>query len=390
MKIAQSKWSKAQGWTLPPPGPAGPAPGFVLVFGDKATLLDPVFLCELDRLYPQTCLFGCSTAGEICGTTVSDASVVVTAVTFAHSRWLERSVQLDEANDSSAAGRALAGSIPPLWPGPDGGPGEPLVHVLVLADGQHVNGSQLVAGLTAHLPPGTAVTGGLAGDGVAFGETVVFVARRPRTRAITALALYGPRLRIGFGSLGGWDPFGPERLITRAKANILYELDGQSALGLYKKYLGAHAAELPSSGLLFPLSIRTGAGDTPLVRTILAVNEREQSLTFAGDMPEGAYARLMKANFDRLIDGASGAARASYGVCGTTPPPAMAILISCVGRKIVLGQRIEEEVEGVAEVLGPATLLTGFYSYGEISPFAVTAPCALHNQTMTITTLSEV
>ena len=212
---------------------------------------------------------------------------------------------------------------------------------------------------------------------------------RATGRTIAAVALYGRGLRVGFGSLGGWDPFGPERVITKAHGNVLHELDGHSALGLYEKYLGEHARELPASGLLFPLSLRAKPGDTPVVRTILAIDRAAQTMTFAGDVPEGAYARLMKANFDRLIDGAVGAARTGYQSIGSATPE-LALLISCVGRKLVLRQRIEEEVEGVRDVLGAGTVLAGFYSYGEISPFTPGAKCELHNQTMTITTLSEV
>jgi hypothetical protein len=165
-------------------------------------------------------------------------------------------------------------------------------------------------------------------------------------------------------------------------------MDGRNALDLYKKYLGEHAKELPSSGLLYPLSLRIAENTTPVVRTILAVDENEKSMTFAGDVPEGAYARLMKANFDRLIDGAIGAAKVTSGMLASSPAE-LAILISCVGRKLVLKQRVEEEVEGVRDVLGRQPVLAGFYSYGEISPFTPNAKCELHNQTMTITTLSE-
>jgi len=189
--------------------------------------------------------------------------------------------------------------------------------------------------------------------------------------------------------MGGWDPFGPERIITRSKENLLYELDGQSALDIYKKYLGEHADGLPATGLLFPLSIRTKNGEAGIVRTILAVNEEEKSMTFAGDIPQGAFARFMKANFERLIDGASGAAVRSREGLGESSPE-LAILISCVGRKLVLKQRIEEEVEAARDALGGAPALTGFYSYGEISPFMSGEASALHNQTMTITTFTEV
>ncbi len=232
------------------------------------------------------------------------------------------------------------------------------------------------------------MTGGLSGDGTRFEETLVIGDRPPEKEVVAAIGLYGGSIRVGYGSLGGWDPFGPERLITRSDGNVLYELDGKSALELYKKYLGEHAKELPASGLLYPLSLRTRAGEQGVVRTILSVDEKAQAMIFAGDVPEGSYVRLMKANFDRLVDGATGAARTSYQAMGASSPD-LAILISCVGRKLVLKQRVEEEVEGVRDVLGERTVLTGFYSYGEISPFTPNAKCELHNQTMTITTLSE-
>jgi hypothetical protein len=247
----------------------------------------------------------------------------------------------------------------------------------VISDGQNVNGSKLVAGLTEHLPLGVTLTGGLAADGDRFQETLVLWDSLPEPNKIAVIGLYGERLKVGFGSLGGWDAFGPERVVTRSAGNILYEIDGQPALALYKRYLGEHAKDLPASGLLFPLSLKTAAGES-LVRTLLGVNETDHSLTFAGDVPQGTHARLMKANFDRL----------SYEAIGQTSPE-LALLISCVGRKLVLKQRIEEEVEGVRDTLGEKTVLAGFYSYGEISPFTPSAKCELHNQTMTITTLSE-
>jgi hypothetical protein len=232
------------------------------------------------------------------------------------------------------------------------------------------------------------VTGGLSGDGTAFERTVLVVGAELRERMVSAVGFVGERLHIGYGSVGGWDPFGPERIVTRAEGNVLYELDGQSALALYRKYLGEQAGDLPASGLLFPLSIRADRSSRGIVRTILAISDTDQSMTFAGDIPNGSLAQLMRANFDRLVEGASGAARISVN-----PPvdrgPKHAKLIGCVGRKMVLKQRVEEEVEAVQDIVGPDTVLTGFYSYGEIAPFSPTARCELHNQTMTITTWSE-
>lgn len=388
MKIEQSKWTATTGWKPVSTANIGESAQLVLVFGAVSALEQSEPRNALKKTYPAACIVGCSTAGEICGTEVLDDSLTATAIRLEHSRIKGISARLGNFEDAFQAGEFLARTLPPSLPAAGSNAQENLVHVLVFSDGLRVNGSELVRGLLKHLPAGITVTGGLAGDGARFQETLVCWDNVPQTDAIIALGLYGDRLKIGFGSLGGWDSFGPERLITRSNGNVLYELDGQSALALYKKYLGEHAAQLPASGLLFPLSLRTKTGDPAVVRTILSIDEKEQNMTFAGDVPEGAYARLMKANFDRLIDGAAGAARTSYQAIGTAGPD-LAILISCVGRKLVLKQRVEEEVEGVREVMGPHTVLTGFYSYGEISPFTPGAKCELHNQTMTITTLSE-
>ena len=378
MVIEQSRWTQASEWESGAIGRLGPSAQLVLLFGGASILRGKDWSCEIKKAYPNAHLFGCSTAGEICGTQVSDDSLVATAVKFENSQLQGAHVTISNLKDSFAVGEGLGQSLNPKG----------LVHVLVLSDGLTVNGSELVRGLTKGLPPGVSVTGGLSGDGERFKKTFIFCDGPAEQNTVGVLELYGERLKVGYGSMGGWDSFGPERLITRSSGNVLYELDGKSALDLYKNYLGEHAKGLPATGLLYPLSLRIQEGAAGVVRTILSVDEKEKSMTFAGDVPEGAYVRLMKANFDRLIDGAVDAARTSYEAIGSSAPE-LAILISCVGRKLVLKQRIEEEVEGVREIFGDRTALTGFYSYGEISPFSRNAKCELHNQTMTITTFSE-
>jgi len=355
------------------------APQLVLIFAAPEQLRDPTTWAHLRERWPQATLVGGSTAGEICKTRVLDDSVVATALEFERSSLRFAQVALADTTSSVEVGQRLGEQL--LAP--------ELVHVFVLSDGLKVNGSELVSGLTERLPPEVAVTGGLCGDGARFKQTYVCLNEFSAAENVIAIGLYGRSLRVGFGSLGGWDPFGPERRVTRSDGNILYELDGSPALDLYEQYLGEHAAGLPASGLLFPLTVRQLREEPGVVRTILAVNHETRSLTFAGDVPNGYYARLMRANFDRLLDGAAGAAQTCFEAIGSRTPD-VAILISCVGRKLVLKQRIEEEVESVQRVLGSEAVLTGFYSYGEISPFAPSARCELHNQTMTITTLSEV
>jgi len=378
MRIDQKIWTEEKGWLPELSGRADETVHLLLFFGSTHILRRRILCEEIKKAYPNAHFFGCSTAGEIAGTQVTDNTFVMTAISFESARIQGAKVELSQTVDSYRAGQLLAQSLETNG----------LRHVIVLSDGLCVNGSDLVRGLTENLASEVSITGGLAGDGERFEETLVCWDGHPQNKTVAAVGLYGDKLRIGYASQGDWDSFGPERVITKAKGNILYELDGKSALDLYKLYLGEQAAGLPATGLLFPLSIRTKDSQTSLVRTILSVNEEEQSMTFAGDVPGGSYARLMKANFDRLIDGAIGAATKSYEAIGSFSPE-LAILISCVGRKMILKQRTEEEIEGVRDILGEKTVMTGFYSYGELSPFNQGGICALHNQTMTITVLSE-
>ncbi|WP_437608347.1 FIST N-terminal domain-containing protein [Sorangium sp. So ce834] len=383
MRLATFSFSRATGkWSVRALPALDSDRTLVLVFGAPEFLDDPGAIRELRRAYPRSHMVGCSSAGEIAGTAVRDGTLSVAVARFERTTLSAAQVEVASASGSFAAGQALARKLD--RPGLRG--------VLVLSEGLGVNGSQLVAGLNAVLPESVVVTGGLSGDGTRFQRTWVCVGDTVRSGLVAAVGLYGEHVVIQHGSKGGWDKFGPERVVTRSAGNVLYEVDGKPALSLYKEYLGDKAAELPASALLFPLALRATARDEKfLVRTVLAVDHEQQSMTFAGDVPEGHLVQLMKADFERLIGGAEQAARAASEagrVAAAAGEGALAIAISCVGRRIVLGDRTEEEVEAVLDVLPRGTQVTGFYSYGEISPYAA-GHCDLHNQTMTLTVLSE-
>ncbi|MEY2898879.1 MAG: hypothetical protein RL138_932 [Bacteroidota bacterium] len=350
----------------------------VLVFTTPSKAKDESILSFIREKYPTAHIMGCSTSGEIANGIIEEAGVVVTAIEFEHTKLEKHSVNLSGAADSTRVGEALVNQFTQ----------EGLRHILVLSEGLHINGTQLVEGMRSILPKEVNVTGGLAGDGADFVQTYVIDGEQGAAgNRVIGLGFYGDKIKIGYGSYGGWDIFGVERLVTRSENNVLYEIDNMPALSLYKSFLGDLANQLPASGLLFPLSLRTNNVDEPIVRTILAVDDEKQSLTFAGDIPEGSYVKLMKANVDHLIDGANQAAERAKK--GFSEEIEFALLVSCVGRKLVMKQMTEEEIEAVHEVVGKDAVLTGFYSYGEISPSKIGTPCYLHNQSMTITTFSE-
>ena len=353
-------------------------PDVFFLFASPSFIGTEEFVNTLARKFENTNIIGCSTAGEILGNEVLDSTIALTAVKFEKTTLRIEEVDLVSCNlDSFEAGKAISAKIK----GPD------LRHIFVLSDGLIVNGAELVKGLHSDLDKSVSITGGLAGDCSNFENTFVISGNQVASKKIVALGLYGQELSIGFASKGGWDSFGIERLVTKSTNNVLYELDGQPALELYKSFLGDMAKDLPGSGLLFPLSMRDEDNQIPVVRTILSIDEKNGSLTFAGNIPQGSYVRLMKANIDRIIGGAEQSAITAKN--STEDQHQLAFLISCVGRRLVMKQLVEEEVEAVNEVFGNDIYTTGFYSYGEIAPFDKFSPCTLHNQTMTITTFSE-
>ncbi|MEX1188644.1 MAG: FIST N-terminal domain-containing protein [Bacteroidia bacterium] len=380
MIIEQLVWTAEKGMTkLKASGKDSFNPQLVLVFGAGFLISDESRIQEIVSLFPNAQLIGCSTSGEIAGNAVFDNSLVISALQFEKTELKFVETHLDDTTQSYEAAKKLVSDLSLNG----------LKHLFVLSDGLLVNGTELVSGLRDMLPSNVHVTGGLAGDGASFEKTYVLNNSSAESNRIIGIGFYGENLKVGFGSFGGWDSFGIERRVTKSIGNVLYEIDDKPALSLYKSFLGDKADELPASGLLFPLSIRTQADSLSVVRTILAINEQDQSITFAGDLPEGAYVKLMKANVDRLISGAEKAAMNCL-LNADNHNPEFAILISCVGRKLVLKQMVEEEVEAANHILGKNTIQSGFYSYGEISPFSSESKCELHNQTMTITTFKEV
>jgi hypothetical protein len=377
MKAAIFQYHRERGWSQPFPT-LDSAQTLVVVFGASSYIEDPgTGPADIAAAFPTSCVVGCSSAGEIFEAAVDDDSLSVAVMAFDDTELAVAKVQCADPGESAAAGAALASELSDAK----------LRGVFVLSDGLSVNGGDLVRSMTDALGADVIVTGGLAGDADRFERTWVMSGNGLETGHVVAVGFYGDSVRIGHGSRGGWDIFGPEHFVTAAVGNVLFELDGRRALDVYRECLGSLADELPASGLLFPLAIRgadDGSGGT-LVRTILAVDDASGGVAFAGDIPEGYVAQIMRVNADRLIGGAQAAAQMARR---THDGPVVCLSVSCVGRRLVLGERILEEAAAVLDALPAASLQVGFYSYGELSPHGNGAS-DLHNQTMTVTTIAE-
>lgn len=349
----------------------------VLCFASKSVLQPKTIYASVKSKFPSAEIALCSTAGEIYQSNVMDNSFVAVAMQFDKTKIEATAVNIKEFSNSFTAGIGLAKKLSD----------KDLAYIMVFSDGSLVNGSELVKGLTTQVDKKVLITGGLAGDGANFESTLIGLNEQPKEGEIIAIGFYGNNIKVTHGSQGGWDIFGLEKNVTRSSDNVLFELEGQNALELYKKYLGNESENLPGSALLFPLSVIIPGVTEPVVRTILSINENDKSMTFAGDIPEGSKVRFMKANFDKLTMAASEAAQQT--LTHQNDKPGFSLLISCVGRKLILGSRTDEEVKEVSKTFDDKTILAGFYSYGEISPFNEGGSCQLHNQTMTITSFYE-
>jgi hypothetical protein len=379
MKVEQFEWTKSSGWK--PPLPLGVPQGaaqLALLFGDADLVRTQQCQSVVRQAFPEAHLFGCTTAGEILGTQVRTGTLALTAVTFEHTRIATARARIDGLDGSFVAGQEVVRQLPQ----------QGLRHVFVVSEGLRVFGGDLVTAISSALPANVTASGGFAADPALFQSTQVWCDGEPESSTVVALGFYGERLRVGLSVTGGWRPFGPDRLITRSQRNVVYEFDGRPALALYKQYLGEHAAGLPASGHLFPLELHNPERKSRVLRALLAVDEKEQSITYASDVPQGCYARFMMGQIEDLVSGAHKAAKANLETL-EGHRPGLSLIVSCAGRSHILSQRIEEEVEAIRDVFGEQTALTGFYSYGEIGPPEGICLPELHNETISITSLVE-
>jgi len=349
----------------------------VLLFGDTDTLSSDEHYSFFQDRYPNAQVIGSSSSGNVLGAKLNENMIVATAISLEKGYIKTSIMDFEENDDLNLISQELVSKLPD----------ENLKSIFIISDGLNMNGTILAQNVNK-IKPNTLITGGLAGDDARFEKTKIIANSEAKEKRIVAIGFYGEELHVSSGCYAGWDEFGAQRIITKSINNVVYEIDNKPALELYKKYLGDEAKNLPGSGLRFPLSIKKDSQDTnSVIRTLLAVDEETQSMTYAGDVPQGYIAKLMKTDIDGLIDGSETAAK---DIIQRNNNTALGLVVSCVGRKLVMKDLTDEELETIEDTIGENVHLTGFYSYGELAPFSQELKtCELHNQTMTLTVIYE-
>ncbi|MBK7965284.1 MAG: FIST C-terminal domain-containing protein [Bacteroidetes bacterium] len=378
MQIEQKKWTPEKTWeTLRSDLRESKEYQLVLVFGSRTLLSSVGFYDEIRHYYPKAQILMNSTSGEIIDTQVNDDTISLTAIRFGNTQFKTTSVNILDYKSAENAGNQIAKTLF----------ASNLTNILIFADGQQVNGQKLVQGLEDKISHPVVISGGLAGDGNKFQKSLLGLNEQPSEGKIIAVGFYGKQLSVSTGRMDGWEEFGNEILITKSHQNTLLELNHEPALKVYNQFINTNIPSNDGYTLLAPICIKTNNEPFASVRAIKSINEEEKSITFDGVVPQGCYIKMMKANFESLINAATSAAKNS---ARNISKPELAIVISNVGRKIILSKRIEEEVEVIREVLGENTAITGFYSYGDISFVKGATKSESNNQSMTITTMREI
>lgn len=349
---------------------------FVLIFASRGQMESATWLPLVQQKYPGINIISCSTSGEVYLSELKEEAVTGMAVAFAKTQTEVYTASLKGKDQSKALGRELASNF--SKPG--------LKHVLVFGDGWLVNGSDMIRGMYEVLTQGVSVSGGLAGDGANFSKTLVGLNSQIDQRMAVAIGLYGDHIDIGFGSHGGWSELGDSFIVTESAGREVLKLGNERAFDLYEQFLGDDADGLPGTALLYPVAVWLPGAEDYVVRTVFNIDEVRGSITLGEAVPKGTRLQFMRARFDDLLQGVKKAAEEAKRNLSQTPE--LALMVSCIGRKLLFNQQIEEEISATHNVLGKDACIGGFYSYGEICPVNKDL-AALHHQMLTLTVFAE-
>ncbi len=361
-----------------------PTADLLLVFASVRFDPEPL-LKGIGSVFLEAPLVGCSTAGEILTEGPSRRSVVVMAIRSDSLR-IATGLSMGIRKNPLQAGRDLATRISQSkLPNPHG--------LLIFPDGLTGNVAEVIRGIQDVLGLSFPIVGGSSADDFAFDRTYQFFHGQVFTDAVAGILLAGP-IALGIGARHGWHPLGKPRRVTRASANIVREMDKQSAVNLYETYFGKAAASLKTERLadmsiLYPLGMPIPGEEEYLLRNVLRVDP-DDSIVYAGEVPEGSEVRLMMGSKQKALEAARLAAeQAVRSIAPQTPR--LGLVFSSCSRERLFGRRAPEEIASIRRTLGNNVPLVGFYDYGEQAPLTATqfhGRSYFHNESVVVVALS--
>jgi hypothetical protein len=253
---------------------------------------------------------------------------------------------------------------------------------IVASGGLHADGEEILKGIISVAGPETPVFGGLAGDDKAFKTTFAFTNGQYTADGVVALVLDTDRIELDGIAISGWSGIGAEKRVTKAEGNVVYTIDNEPALEVYKKYLSITDKDLPQIGVEYPLMLIREDGSS-ILRAVMDIDRNTGALVFAGTVPQGSRVRFSTSSGVDVIEQVK---RDIDTYSKKFPQADHLILFSCMARHLALGPMVDEEILAAYEKWNVP--LIGFFTYGEIGK-SLTGKCDFFNETFTLATLKE-
>lgn len=270
-------------------------------------------------------------------------------------------------NNSDKAGEEIGEKISQLEV-------DPLV-LFILPDGLSFNSNAFFTGIDKQLKKPLMFCGGGAGECLDQYKTYQFHNDKVLNDSASCFLISGGvniKTAISHGSVA----ISTEKIITRAEANRIYEIDHETAWAFYKSYLPDETEDFTSelAGSLcllekLPDEYAT-IYDTHIARNP-AIKHPDGSMQFLAEIPAGAKVQMGRRDPDKISMNARKMAERIKSELGDRKPIAV-LHFDCAARgKLCFGNEAKEKgIDVIQDVLGKDIPWLGLYSYGEIGPIA--------------------
>jgi len=320
-------------------------------------------------------VFGASTCGEICfdgsNEGIYEGSVAVTLVELNPEAFAGILIDGNGLN-SLDLGKAVAAWGKKLFQKPA---------FLIAVSGLTANGQEVVEGVLETAGQNTFMFGGLAGDDAHFIETFVFNHDLINKNGAVAIAFDTDLVKLRGLATSGWVSIGSDKVVTKAIGNVVYTIDNEPALKVYKEHLNISDDDLPEIGIEYPLLVKKD--NREVLRAVTGIDKEQQSLVFAGTVPQDAIVTFSTSPGFEIIEHTIKDIKQFFK---DSDKADLMLLFSCMSRHRALGPVITEEIAEASHQAGLP--ITGFFTYGEIGNNGP-ARCDFYNETFTLAVISE-